>query len=53
MTEKGGVVREELTKDIWYVVTNTPDDNSETIKMAKELHMTIIDEVEFLKMIED
>ena len=50
--ERGGVVRDSLTKDIWYLVTNTPEEDSDIIRKAKELHMTIIDEEEFLKMLE-
>ena len=49
--EKGGIVREEISTDLWYLVTN--DSNGETKKFnkARKLGVTFIDEIEFLKML--
>ena len=50
--EKGGLIREEISNDLWYLVTNNPNANSEKLKRAKKLGVTFIDELDFLKMIE-
>ena len=50
--EKGGIVREEITTDLWYLVTSNPNTNSEKFKKARNLGVTFIDELDFLKMIE-
>ena len=49
--EKGGVVREDITRDIWYFVTNDTNTQSEKIRKAKNIGITFIDETELLKMI--
>jgi len=50
--EKGGVIREEISNDLWYLVTSNPNASSEKFKKAKNLGVTFIDELDFLKMIE-
>jgi len=50
--EKGGLIREEISNDLWYLVTNNPNASSEKLKRAKKLGVTFIDELDFLKMIE-
>jgi NAD-dependent DNA ligase len=50
--EKGGVIRDAISNDLWYLVTNNPDVNSKNLKKARDLGVTFIDELEFLKMIE-
>jgi len=50
--EKGGVIRDTISNDLWYLVTNNSDDKSKKFKKARELGVTFIGELEFLKMIE-
>jgi NAD-dependent DNA ligase len=50
--ESGGTVREEITNDLWYLVTNNPNASSEKFKKARNLGVTFIDELDFLKMID-
>jgi DNA ligase (NAD+) len=50
--EKGGVIRDSISNDLWYLVTNNLDVKSKKFKKARELGVTFIDELEFLKMIE-
>jgi len=50
--EKGGLIREEISNDLWYLVTNNPNASSEKLNRAKKLGVTFIDELDFLKMIE-
>ncbi len=50
--KKGGVIRDAISNDLWYLVTNNPDVNSKKLKKARDLGVTFIDELEFLKMIE-
>jgi len=50
--EKGGLIREDISNDLWYLVTNNPNASSEKLKRAKKLGVTFIDELDFLKMIE-
>ncbi len=50
--EKGGVIRDSISNDLWYLVTNNSDVKSKKLKKARELGVTFIDELEFLKMVE-
>ncbi|GAJ14095.1 unnamed protein product [marine sediment metagenome] len=50
--EKGGVIRDSISNDLWYLVTNNLDVKSKKFKKARDLGVTFIDELEFLKMIE-
>jgi NAD-dependent DNA ligase len=47
----GGVIREDITNDVWYFVTNKPGKESEDFKKAKKLGILFIDELEFIKML--
>jgi NAD-dependent DNA ligase len=49
---KGGILREDITNDVWYFVTNNPKNNSQTFEKARKLGVLFIDEQEFIKMIE-
>ena len=49
--EKGGVVREDITRDIWYFVTNDTNTQSEKVRKAQNIGITFIDESELLRMI--
>ncbi len=49
--EKGGVIRDAISNDLWYIVTNNPDVKSRNFKKARDLGVTFIDELEFLKML--
>lgn len=49
--EKGGIVRDKIVNDLWYLVTNNPNPRNEEIKRAKDLGVLFIDEKEFLKML--
>lgn len=51
VTEKGGIVRDKIVNDLWYLVTNNPNPRNEEIKRAKDLGVLFIDEKEFLKML--
>ena len=50
--ENGGLIREEISNDLWYFVTSNPNTSSKKFKRAKNLGVTFIDELDFLKMIE-
>lgn len=50
--ENGGIVREEISNDLWYLVSSNPNASSEKFKRARNLGVTFIDELDFLKMIE-
>ncbi len=50
--ENGGIVREEISNDLWYLVTNNPKASSKKFVKARNLGVTFIDELDFLKMIE-
>lgn len=50
--ENGGIVREDITNDLWYLVTSNPNASSRKFEKARNLHVTFIDELDFLKMIE-
>lgn len=49
--EKGGVIRDSISNDLWYLVANNSDVKSKKFKKARELGVTFIDELEFLKML--
>jgi len=49
--EKGGIVREEISTDSWYLVTNNTKDEAKIFNKAHKLGITFIDELEFLKML--
>ncbi|MFX1447410.1 MAG: BRCT domain-containing protein [Promethearchaeota archaeon] len=50
--EKGGIVREDISTDLWYLVTNDTKDETKIFNKARKLGVTFIDEIEFLKMLE-
>ena len=50
--ENGGVIRDTISNDLWYLVTNNIDVKSKKFKKARDLGVTFIDELEFLKMVE-
>ncbi|MBY8980153.1 MAG: hypothetical protein KGD72_07165 [Candidatus Lokiarchaeota archaeon] len=50
--KNGGLIREEISNDLWYLVTNNPNTNSKEFEKARNLGVTFIDELDFLKMIE-
>ena len=49
--EKGGIVREEISTDLWYLVTNHSKSETKNYNKARKLGVTFIDETEFLKML--
>jgi len=49
--EKGGIVREEISTDLWYLVTNDSKDKTKSYDKARKLGVTFIDETEFLEML--
>ncbi len=49
--EKGGIVREEVSPDLWYLVTNDAKGESKNYNKARKLGVTFIDEIEFLNML--
>ncbi len=49
----GGTVKSSVVKGLSYLVTNTPDSGSSKNKKAKELGTKIIDEEEFLKLVQN
>jgi len=49
---KGGIIRENITNDVWYFVTNNPKNYSPPFEKARKLGVLFIDEQEFIKMIE-
>ncbi len=50
--ENGGIVREEISNDLWYLVTNNPKASSKKFEKARNLRVTFINELDFLKMLE-
>jgi DNA ligase (NAD+) len=50
--EKGGVVRDDVTRDTWFFVTNDPNGQSERLRKARNIGITFINETELLRMIE-
>jgi len=49
--EKGGIVREDISTDLWYLVTNNGSGETKNYNKARKLGVTFIDEIEFLKML--
>ena len=49
--EKGGIVRNEISTDLWYLVTNNLMGNAKNYDKARKLGVTFIDETEFLEML--
>ena len=49
--EKGGIVREDISTDLWYLVTNDSSGVNKNYNKARKLGVTFIDELEFLKML--
>ena len=47
----GGTTRNSVTKDLTYLVTNSPDSGSGKAKKAQELGISILSEDEFLAMV--
>jgi DNA ligase len=50
--EAGGIVKSSVTKDLSYLVTNTPDSGSSKNKKAQLIGCKIITENEFYKILE-
>jgi len=50
--KNGGLIREEISNDLWYLVTSNPNTNSKKFEKARNLGVTFINELDFLKMIE-
>ena len=51
VTEKGGIVREEVSPDLWYLVTNNSKSETKDCAKARKLGVTFINETEFLDML--
>lgn len=49
--EKGGVIRDTISNDLWYLVTNDSKGETKNFNEARKLGVTFIDEKEFLKML--
>ena len=49
--EKGGTVREDISTDLWYLVTNDSKGETKNYNKARKLGVPFIDEIEFLKML--
>jgi len=49
--EKGGIIREEISNDLWYCVTNSQNSKKLELKKARELGVLFINESEFLEML--
>jgi len=50
--ENGGIIREDITNDLWYYVTNNSNSNNARFTKAKDLGVIFLDEHQFLKMLE-
>ncbi|MHA1670259.1 MAG: BRCT domain-containing protein [Promethearchaeota archaeon] len=50
--ENGGIIREDITNDLWYYVTNKSNANNEQFNKAKDLGVIFLDEHQFLEMLE-
>jgi NAD-dependent DNA ligase len=48
---KGGIIRDTISNDLWYFVTNNPKANNKEIQHAKDLGVMLISEPDFLKML--
>jgi NAD-dependent DNA ligase len=49
--EKGGIVREEISNDLWYLVTNNPNLKDPQLEKARDLGVLFINEKDFLTML--
>jgi len=49
----GSIIREEVTNDLWCLVTSDPNKNSKEFEKARRLGVTFIEELDFVKMIEN
>ena len=50
--KKGGIIRDKVTNDLWYFVTNNSSSKNDEIQRAKALGIILISENELLKMLE-
>ncbi|MBY9019031.1 MAG: hypothetical protein KGD66_09405 [Candidatus Lokiarchaeota archaeon] len=50
--ESGGIIREDITNDLWYYVTNKSNPKNARFAKAKDLGVIFLDEPQFLKMLE-
>ena len=48
--EKGGIIKSTVTKDLTYLVTNTPQSGSSKNKQASKLGIKILSEDEWLSL---
>jgi NAD-dependent DNA ligase len=48
---KGGIVREEISNDLWYLVTNNPNLKDPQLEKARDLGVLFINEKDFLTML--
>lgn len=51
VVEKGGIIREEISNDLWYFVTNNSSLKTPEFKKARDLGVLFINESEFLQMV--
>ena len=51
--KNGGIIRETITNDVWYFVTNNSKANNKEFQHAKDLGVLFISEPDFLKMLKD
>jgi len=49
--KKGGIIRETITNDVWYFVTNNSKAINKEIQNAKDLGVLFISEPDFLQML--
>ena len=49
--KKGGIIRDKVTNDLWYFVTNNSSIKNDEIQRAKDLGVILISEIELLKML--
>ena len=50
--KKGGIIRDKVTNDLWYFVTNNSSNKNDELQRAKDLGVILISENELLKMLE-
>ena len=50
--ENGGIIREDITNDLWYYVTNKSNAKDAHFTKAKDLGVIFLDEQQFLKMLD-
>jgi len=49
--KKGGIIRETITNDVWYFVTNNSKATNKETQHAKDLGVLFISEPDFLQML--